>query len=64
LDLQGVPAEYAARAQRVVGEVLREFLRLRPVYTLRAVDAKRAAARLLLKRVVVENRELVITLGV
>jgi len=64
LDLQGVPAEYEARAQRVVGEVLREFLRLRPVYTLRAVDAKRAAARLLLERVVVENRELVVTLGI
>lgn len=63
LELQGVPAEYAARAQRVVAEALSEFVRRHPFYTLRSIDAKRAAARLLLKRVVVENNELVITLG-
>jgi len=64
LDLQGVPAEYAARAQRVVAEALREFLRIHPIYRLRAIDAKRTAARLVLKRVVVANNELVITLGI
>ncbi|HEY0233172.1 MAG TPA: DUF1439 domain-containing protein [Dokdonella sp.] len=63
LDVQGVPAEYAVRTQRVVAEALQEFVRRYPIHTLRAIDAKRATARLLLKHVVVANSELVLTLG-
>lgn len=63
LDLQGVPAEYQARATRVVDAALAEFVGRYPVYTLRPSDAKRATARLLLKSVVVSGNELVLTLG-
>jgi hypothetical protein len=44
-------------------KVLAKYCVDRPVYTLKAGDVKRAAARLVLRGVTVENRELVVTLG-
>ncbi len=35
-----------------------------PIYTLRVTDAKQAAARMVLKDVIIENKELVVTLGI
>lgn len=64
LRVDGVPAEFENRVTSVMTKALGEFYSRRPVYTLSALDAKQAAARLVLKSVVVTNQELVVTLGV
>lgn len=63
LSIQGLPEKYTAGATQAVSSALKAFYREHPVYTLRPTDFKKAAARLLLRSVVVENEELVITLG-
>jgi len=64
LDVDGVPERYREVAKRLVTKAFREFVETRPVHTLHAFDVKQATARLLLKSVVVEHGELVITLGI
>ena len=64
LRVQGVPAEYTDRVNSVLTKALGTYYADRPIYTLRASDVKGAAARLLLKSVVVEQQALVITLGI
>ena len=62
VSLQGVPTEYEGRVRDALLRAIREYLRRRPVYTLEAQDVRHATARLLLKDVAVEGRELVVTL--
>lgn len=63
LDVQDLPEAYRARLSGALRLLLAEVLSRQPIYTLRATDAKRAAARWLLKSVAVSGRELVVTLG-
>ena len=64
LRVDGVPEEYAARVTTVMTDALAEYYSNRPIYRLNALDERQAAARLVLRSVVVEQRELVVTLGV
>lgn len=64
LNVQGIPASITDRVNSVLTRALGEYYADRPINTLRKSDVKQAAARLLLKNVVVRNRELVITLGI
>ncbi len=61
--IQGVPDAYANKANEAISKALHAFYRSRPIYTLEGTDASKMAARLLLKEVVVENEELVVTLA-
>jgi hypothetical protein len=63
-EVQGVPEVYAARVTGILTTALAEFYAARPIYTLSNLDPTQAAAHLVLKSVVVERRELVVTLGV
>jgi Protein of unknown function (DUF1439) len=63
LALQGLPEKYKARATEIIGKALIEYCKTHPVYTLKKNDARQATARLVLKKVTVENRALIVTLG-
>jgi len=64
LEIQGIPTKYMDKVNKALTKALAEYYRDNPVYTLRSTDAKQAAARMVLKNVIVENRELVVTLGI
>jgi hypothetical protein len=64
LQVQGIPAPYIEKANSALTKALAQFYAERPIYTLKRSDAKQLAAKMVLKSVVVENQELVITLGV
>jgi Protein of unknown function (DUF1439) len=63
LDLGGLPVELTPKVEQAFKATAEEVLDIRPVYTLRPTDLKKAAARAVLKSVLVEKGELVITLG-
>lgn len=64
LSVQGVPAKYTDRVNSVLTLAIGEYFSDRPIYTLNDSDVKTATAKLLLKNVVVEDRVLIVTLGV
>lgn len=64
LQVQGIPTDYTDRVDSILTSALAEYYSSRPIYTLSATDVKMATARLLLKRVVVEERVLIVTLGI
>jgi hypothetical protein len=63
LAVQGIPDAYAGKVSSALTKAVAAYYADHPIYSLRATDAKHAAARLVLKNVVVENHELVVTLG-
>ena len=63
LSVQGVPAKYTDRVNSVLTKAIGEYYSDRPIYTLKGSDVKTATAKLLLKNVVVEDRVLIVTLG-
>ena len=64
LKVQGIPQAYTDKVNKALTKALAEYYREHPIYTLRLTDMKQAAARMVLRDVKVENRELVITLGI
>ena len=64
LEIQGIPDLYTEKINSALSKALSEYYLKNPIYTLSALDAKQAAVRLVLKNVIVENQELMITLGV
>ena len=63
LEAQGVPDDYAEQVNRALTQFLSSYFEENPVHTLDPTDGKQAVARMVLKDVVVENKELVLTLG-
>jgi hypothetical protein len=63
LSVQGVPAKYTDKVNTVLTQAVAEYYSDHPIYTLKRSDVKMATARLLLKNVVIEERVLVVTLG-
>src|SRR5690606_4070867 len=59
LSIQGLPDQYTARASKAGEIALANFYSARPIYTLKATDTKRAAAKLLLKSVEVQENKIV-----
>ncbi len=64
LSIQGVPQEYTDRVTNVVESALAEYYSTHPAYKLKAGDLKQTAAKLVLRGVIIENQELVVTLGI
>lgn len=64
LQIQGVSDIYTEKVNSALSKALSEYYSENPIYTLSALDVKQATVRLVLKKVIVENQELVITLGV
>ncbi|MCP4978453.1 MAG: DUF1439 domain-containing protein [Maribacter sp.] len=63
-EIQGIPSKYMDKVNEALTKALAEYYSKNPFYTLRATDAKQAAARMVLKNVIVEDKELVVTLGI
>ncbi|RLA43120.1 MAG: hypothetical protein DRR42_22255 [Gammaproteobacteria bacterium] len=64
LQIQGVSDTYTDKVYEALSKAISEYYSENPIYTLNAFDAKQATVRMVLKNVIVENQELVITLGV
>ncbi len=63
LEIDGVPAAYAIQLNSVLTTALTEYYQSRPIYSIEGKETKDVLARLLLKDVTVENKKLVIRLG-
>jgi hypothetical protein len=64
LLLQGVPEKYSSRAASALTLAIAEYFATHPIYTLNTRDVKQAGAKLVLKSVIVQDRQLVVTLGI
>ena len=64
IRVQGISPAYTDKADAALTKALAEFYAERPIYTLSDFDAKQVAVQMVLKSVIVENKELVITLGI
>ena len=62
--IQGIPDKHLYKVNKALTTALAKYYKENPIYTLRATDVKQAAARMVLKDVIVENKELVVTLGI
>ena len=63
LNIQGVPERFTEKVNQVLTKALSEYYLNHPIYTLNAFDVKQGAAKLLLKKVAIESKQLIITLG-
>ena len=64
LEVQGIPRQYTDKANMALTKALAEYYAKHPIYTLQTTNAKHAAAKMILKNVIVENKQLVVTLGI
>jgi hypothetical protein len=64
LNIHGIPEIHVERVKSLITKALVEYYSRNPVYSLSALSAKQAAANLILKNIVVTNKELVVTLGI
>ena len=64
LTFEGIPVKYTEKVNSVLKKAIMAYLAERPIYTLSVSDVKQAAARLVLKDVIIQNSELVVTLGI
>ncbi|MBK1831674.1 DUF1439 domain-containing protein [Verrucomicrobiaceae bacterium R5-34] len=62
-EIDGVPEKYRKTVLKLAAEYAAEQLEQYPVYTLKATDAKKTAAKLLLKNVEIDQQTVVVTLG-
>jgi hypothetical protein len=64
LGIQGIPEKHITKVTQALTMALAKYYDENPIYTLRSTDAKQAVTRMILKNVIVENKELVVTLGI
>ena len=64
LGVQGVPDAYVVRVREILTKAIDTYFATRPIYTLKRSDTRQAAARMILKGVVVRDNELVVTIGI
>ena len=63
LHIEGLPEKYALALKLAASLGLRQFLNRRPIYTLKPETFKQTVAKLVVKKIVVDNGMLKITLG-
>jgi hypothetical protein len=63
LDVGGVPSDWSERARGVLTVAATGALTRAPVYTLKPSDQRQAAAKMVLREVRVEGKDLVVRLG-
>ena len=64
LTVQGIAPKYIRNAKNALTKALAEYYKNNPIYTLRVIDAKQVVAKMVLKSVIIENKELLVTLGI
>jgi hypothetical protein len=62
--IEGLPDRYIELSKKLLARALRDFIASHSVYSLSTSDATELGIRLALKRVIVKDHELVVTLGV
>ena len=53
LAIQGIPDKYTEQVNKILTKALNEYYETHPIYTLKPTDVKNAAARLILKNVII-----------
>jgi hypothetical protein len=64
VEIEGLPDRYIDISKRLLARALRDFIEGHAVYSLSTTDATELGIRMALKRVIVKDHELVVTLGV
>ena len=64
LLIEGLSEKYKSKASTVIEKALTNFYSSRPIYTLKSSDAKQIAAKMVLKNLVVKEKNVVVTLGI
>jgi hypothetical protein len=64
LEVRGVPEKYIDKINFALTKAIAEYYARHPIYTLKTSDTKQALAKMVLQDVIVENNELVVTLGI
>lgn len=64
LSIEGLSEKYKSKASTVVEKALTSFYSTRPIYTLKSSDVKQATAKMILKKLVVKEKSIVVTLGI
>ena len=64
LSITGLPSKFSDKVNSAAGKAVKEFLSRAPLYRLKPTDVKKAAAKLVLRNVIVVDKKVVITLGV
>ncbi len=59
-----MPEKYTDKVNKALTKALASYYATHPIYTLKTTDTKQAAVKLVLKDVYIENKELVIKLGI
>ena len=64
LEVQGVPEKYTDKINVALTKAIAEYYARHPIYILKTSDTKQALAKMVLQDVIVENNDLVVTLGI
>ena len=64
LSVQGIPKRHEEKVRLALSKALATYYAEHPLYQLKTSDTKQAAAKLILKSVVVENQQLVLKMGI
>lgn len=64
LSIDGLSEKHKSKASTVVEKALTSFYSSRPIYSLKTSDVKQATAKMILKNLVVEEKAIVVTLGI
>jgi hypothetical protein len=64
ISVQGVPDKYEAPVLKVLTTAISEHFEKNPVYSLRSLDPKQAAAKIILKSIVVKDKQIIVTMGI
>ena len=63
IQVQGIPDTYTEKVNKALSKAMSEYYKGHPIFTLSSIDMKQRAAKMILKGVSVEDKELVVTLG-
>ncbi len=63
-EIQGINPKYTNKVNASITKFLNEYYEKNAIYTLNYSDSKQTVARMILKDVIVDNKELAITLGI
>jgi len=63
LSIDGLPKKHKSKASAAIEKALVNFYSTRPVYKLKSTDLKQATAKTILKSLVVQESNIVVTLG-
>jgi len=64
LFVQGVPEKYEQKVVETLKVFVSDYFNKNPVYSLKASDLKQAAAKMILKSIVVEDEKVVVSMGI